>query len=80
MGTPIVDLRPFLPPSSGHTLASEVPLLLACIDIVKEEEARLFSIDNHGAHMLGAMESNLQAIWKPKQLVPNTLALHSSRA
>jgi hypothetical protein len=56
-----VDFKPPLLPSSGHTLASEVTLLLACIDMVKEEEARLFSIDNHGAHKLGAMESNLQA-------------------
>jgi hypothetical protein len=47
--------------------------------MVEEEEARLFSTNNHGAHMLGAMEFNLPTIWKLKQLVPNTLALHSSK-
>jgi hypothetical protein len=74
-----VDLKPLLPPSSCHTLASEVALLLACIDMVEEEEARLFRSNNHGTHMLGAMEFNLPTIWKLKQLVPNTLALHSSK-
>ncbi len=75
-----VDLRHSLPPSSCHTLVSEVTLLLACINMVEEEEARLFSINNHGAHMLGAMDFNLPTIWKLKYLVPNILALHSSRA
>jgi len=54
-----VDLKPLLPPSLGHTLAGEIALLLACIDIVKEEDVRLFSIDNHETHRLGAMESSL---------------------
>jgi hypothetical protein len=56
-----MDLRPPLPPSSSHTLASEATLFLAYIDMAKEE-ARFFSIDNHGTHRLGAMESNLLAI------------------
>jgi hypothetical protein len=40
---------------------NEVALLLACTNMVEEEEeeAKLFSINNHGAHMFGAMESNL---------------------
>jgi hypothetical protein len=57
-----VDLKPPLPLSSNHTLVDEAALLLACIDMAKEEEARFFSMDNHGAHKLGVMESNLQAI------------------
>jgi hypothetical protein len=54
-----VDVRPLLPPSLGHTLASEGALLLACIDMAKEEEVRLFNTNNHGVHKLGAMEFNL---------------------
>ncbi len=54
-----VDLKFFLPPSSGHTLVNEVALLLACTNMVEEEETKLFSTNNHGAHMFGAMESNL---------------------
>jgi len=54
-----VDLKPLLPPSSSHTLVNEVALLLACTNMVEEEEAKKFSINNHGAHMFGAMESNL---------------------
>jgi hypothetical protein len=61
-------------------LVSEVALFFACKNMVEEEEARLFSIDNHGTHTLGAMESNLPTIWNPKPLVPNTLALHSLKA
>jgi hypothetical protein len=43
-------------------LANEIALLLACTDMAKEEEARFFCTHNHVTHMLGAMESNLQAI------------------
>jgi hypothetical protein len=57
-----VDLKPPLPPSSGHTLANEAAQLLTCANMAKEEKARLFNMDNHGIHMFGAMESNLQAI------------------
>jgi hypothetical protein len=32
---------------------------LACTNMVEEEETKLFSTNNHGAHMFGAMESNL---------------------
>ncbi len=57
-----MDLRPLVPPSSGRTLVSEVALFLACKDMVEEEEARLFSTDNHGTHRFGVMESNLPTI------------------
>jgi hypothetical protein len=43
-------------------LVSEVALFLACKDMVEEEEARLFSTDNHGTHRFGVMESNLPTI------------------
>jgi hypothetical protein len=32
----------------------------------EEEKAKLFNIDNHGAHKLGAMDSSLPTIWKLK--------------
>jgi hypothetical protein len=47
--------------------------------MAEEEEAKLFNIDNHGAHRLGTMEFNLPTIWKLKLSMLNILALHSSR-